>query len=251
MSISSTVRQREWREKNIERAREHARNWYYRKRQDPEFKKRLADRARSRRESERQKRLAAKAALPILPVPSPEELAERRRLYHREWSTRNKGKIAVAGKRSRERNLTKVRARVTAFNQLRGKEYSKRYRETNPEKRRESLALYRTTHAEQERLRAKAYSQTDRGRIVINAKAAARRFSKAKATPSWVNVDAVLEVYAQCRALSSETGVRHHVDHIVPLRSKLVCGLHCEANLQVLPKSENLKKCNRTWPDMP
>lgn len=41
-----------------------------------------------------------------------------------------------------------------------------------------------------------------------------------------------------------------HVDHIVPLQSNWVCGLHCEANLRVIPGAENESKRNFWWPQM-
>jgi hypothetical protein len=44
--------------------------------------------------------------------------------------------------------------------------------------------------------------------------------------------------------------VEYHVDHIVPLTSDLVCGLHCEANLQIAVGKDNIAKNNRWWPDM-
>jgi hypothetical protein len=47
------------------------------------------------------------------------------------------------------------------------------------------------------------------------------------------------------------TGVLHEIDHVVPLRSKIVCGLHAETNIRVIPAFENRSKGNRHWPDMP
>jgi hypothetical protein len=36
-----------------------------------------------------------------------------------------------------------------------------------------------------------------------------------------------------------------------PLNHPLVCGLHCEHNLQLLTREANAAKRNRWWPDMP
>lgn len=41
------------------------------------------------------------------------------------------------------------------------------------------------------------------------------------------------------------------VDHIVPIKSQIVCGLHNEFNLQVIPSRDNRAKSNRYWPHMP
>jgi len=78
-----------------------------------------------------------------------------------------------------------------------------------------------------------------------------RRAKKLLATPAWADKDKILEFFKEAQKLTEETGIKHHVDHIVPLVSKLVCGLHCEANLQVLTAFENLSKGNHYWPNMP
>ena len=78
-----------------------------------------------------------------------------------------------------------------------------------------------------------------------------REVRKLKATPLWADRKEISLVYEAAAAFKLYTGLEDHVDHIVPLKGKTVCGLHCEANLQVLPASVNLSKSNKYWPDMP
>lgn len=78
-----------------------------------------------------------------------------------------------------------------------------------------------------------------------NAITARRQAKKIRATPKWAELNLIANVYRQA-ALRG-----WHVDHVVPLNSRLVCGLHCWANLQVLAPSENCSKGNFHWPDMP
>ena len=63
------------------------------------------------------------------------------------------------------------------------------------------------------------------------------------ATPSWANKTKIDEIYKE-RDHLNQSGILHHVDHIIPLNHPLVCGLHVESNLQVLLKEDNEFKNN-------
>lgn len=84
-----------------------------------------------------------------------------------------------------------------------------------------------------------------------NANAAKHRALKKTRMPTWANSFLMKQVYSLAKLRSSVTGFVWHVDHIVPLTSDLVCGLHWEGNMQVIPGSANCSKQNRFWPDMP
>lgn len=72
-----------------------------------------------------------------------------------------------------------------------------------------------------------------------------------RAWPQWaVYPELYSRVYSECKRLRNR-GRDVEVDHIVPLRSKLVCGLHVPWNLQIITAKENLKKSNKWWPDGP
>lgn len=71
-----------------------------------------------------------------------------------------------------------------------------------------------------------------------------RRRALRQATPPWVDSEAIKAVYVMCEQLSKITGIKHHVDHIIPIMGKNVKGLHVHWNLQIIPASENLSKGN-------
>ncbi len=74
-----------------------------------------------------------------------------------------------------------------------------------------------------------------------------REAQKIKATPKWLTTAQrrqIRDFYSEAQRLTIETGVLHHVDHIIPLRSDVVCGLHVPWNLQVLTAEDNLRKNN-------
>lgn len=70
---------------------------------------------------------------------------------------------------------------------------------------------------------------------------------KLKATPLW-DIDLTNFVYAECISLSRQrfnlTGIKWHIDHIIPLQGKNVTGLHVWNNFRVITAKENLRKKN-------
>lgn len=60
-----------------------------------------------------------------------------------------------------------------------------------------------------------------------------------QATPLWANREDILNVYIEAEYFQLE------VDHIIPIKHPLVCGLHVWDNLQLLSRSENATKKNK------
>ena len=73
-----------------------------------------------------------------------------------------------------------------------------------------------------------------------------RRFRDA--TPPWLTrkqKSEIRQLYQIAVTMSKTTGEQYVVDHIVPLQSHEVCGLHVPWNLRVITQEENLKKSNK------
>ena len=58
-----------------------------------------------------------------------------------------------------------------------------------------------------------------------------------------------IRMWYEVAEVLSRGGVKFQVDHIVPLISKDVCGLHAPWNMTVLTQRQNASKGNRWWPE--
>jgi len=125
---------------------------------------------------------------------------------------------------------------------------STRWYSDNKECALQAVADYRKKRAEWWKEYHKKWRGENPGKIL----AWVRKYQAAKlqAIPVWADFDAILGIYERAQSMK-DSGIPCEVDHIVPLRSKLVCGLHVASNLQIIDPMTNKKKGNRWWPDMP
>lgn len=96
-------------------------------------------------------------------------------------------------------------------------------------------------YREKQRERRRRYGATPNGKASFRRKSLEKELKVRQATPPWHDRSSVNEFLANCPD-------GHHIDHIVPLRGKNVCGLHTLANLQYLPAKENMSKSNKVDP---
>lgn len=137
-------------------------------------------------------------------------------------------------------------ARWQSNNIERCKENNAAWQKNNPDKCAGYAVNWRSNNRELSRSNASMYQKLYPERC--NANNAKRRASKLSATVSWADSSAMEQLYVEARRLFEETGVKYHVDHIVPLVHPLVCGLHWEGNLQVITETENCIKHNSFTP---
>lgn len=141
----------------------------------------------------------------------------------------------------------------TAEQRQRAAERTRQWREKNPERWRATNRQWAEANPERQRSGARRFRERNpeynRKRLqekpgLVAAYAAERRARLLQATPPWADKAAIVEIYERAKRLTEATGVEHHVDHIIPLKHRRVCGLHVPANLQILTAIENTRKSN-------
>ena len=122
----------------------------------------------------------------------------------------------AAARRYYEKNKDAVKARANARSKEEVHQYKTNHKKRNPEYYKALVSVRKRRHR--------------------------------KATPQWITASHKLsmrQLYLQAMELTKITGERYVVDHIIPLISEEVCGLHVPWNLRVITQEENLKKSNK------
>lgn len=99
---------------------------------------------------------------------------------------------------------------------------------------------------EEKRAYRNAWKQANTDQVLADNKV--RRRKHRQATPPWITKkqkSEIRQLYQIAITMSKTTGEQYVVDHIIPLRSDYVCGLHVPWNLRVITQEENLKKSNK------
>lgn len=143
------------------------------------------------------------------------------------------------GKIYYHKNKDIINAKRKLYNQT-YKEKAKEIRTRSKLKNRDKILIqakeYRIKNADKVKKAVSDWSKRNKPRRRMAV--AKRRAFKLKATPKFANLQKIKEIYMNCP-------VGYHVDHIVPLQGKNVCGLHVEWNLQYLTPYDNKSKSNK------
>ena len=201
---------------------------------------------------------------------------ECKKLQSREYFQKNKIKIKEKRKTYYEQNKDKVLQKVADYyeenrskiiersknrkilNPEAVKIERKRYVNNNKKKVKEINERYRKNNRDKILLRRKTYSLENREKILearrkyyVENKATClagvikRDMQKKKAIPPWADLNSIKILYLKAKQITETTGIKHVVDHIIPLRGKTVCGLHVHTNLRVISWEENASKSNK------
>jgi hypothetical protein len=111
------------------------------------------------------------------------------------------------------------------------------------------IARAQARPVEEKRAYRKTWKESNALQVLADNKV--RRRKHRQATPPWLTrkqKTQIRHLYQIAITMTQTTGEPYVVDHIYPLRSDTVCGLHVPWNLRVITQAENLQKSN-TLPD--
>lgn len=192
------------------------------------------------------------------------ENREQRNAARKKWAEENKEYARQKQKEYAETNAEKLKTYYKEYNATQRQnsaEYHKAYYEANKGRIAERKKAYREANKERIAAIKKAdYEVNKEARLAqkkeYRAKAAAninylnacRKKAVKQRTPKWLTEHDKLRircVYSIAAMLTRHNEEPWHVDHVIPLKGRLVSGLHVPSNLRVIRGVENISKKNK------
>jgi hypothetical protein len=174
-----------------------------------------------------------------------ERLIAKQKLY----SEQNKEKVKKSRKKYYESNKEVFAIKMSEYvakNKIKVKERKDAWRKANQEYVNAKNRNWKEKNKDKVKAQNLSWRQENSERLA--AYTARYRAAQDKRTPKWLtekDYKKIEQIYIKARKLEQKTGIQHHVDHIIPMRGKLVSGLHVPANLRVVTAKENLSKNNQ------
>lgn len=177
----------------------------------------------------------------------------------RKWRAMNPDLVKKQKKRYFAKNKIKVYASINKWKaadlekwKKRSSEYTKRYRENNPDKNRARCAKYRQDNKESvsatirawnkanaERARASRRKNRKENPVKVAEENARSRMRRKNQLHGEADRHAIHLFYVESRTRTDSTEIPNTVDHIIPLATG---GFHHQDNLQVITQSMNSSK---------
>jgi 5-methylcytosine-specific restriction endonuclease McrA len=117
-------------------------------------------------------------------------------------------------------------------------ERHKKYRQENKKYFKDYNKKYRQKNKKYFKLKEKEY----RNKIEFKIKKRERDAKRREIIKNFISPEEkvkILELYKKCQLVSENTGISHHVDHIIPL---CIGGKHEFKNLRIITAEENIRR---------
>lgn len=196
--------------------------------------------------------------------------AEQIRVRKAAWRAANPGTVTAQRNNWTANNLEQVRNYKRKYRQdpayiQRERDYKQVYRSdpgnvakeraafakwyaNNLDKARQKAALWHQTHGERSRELSRAWYRANKDKALAHN--SRRRALERQRLPIWFgewDKFVIAEAFDLAQLRLVATQLEWHVDHLIPLRARKASGLHCAANVQVIPGVLNQSKHCRMW----
>lgn len=169
--------------------------------------------------------------------------------YKAEWASKNSERLKLAKQKYYVDNKQKINDACAMRRKL-NPERCREEEQAKYQKNRDTILKrnkdYRVKNKDRIRFVNRAHYKANRHKYYESARK--RTAAHLQATPAWYgefDEFVIKEAFELCDSRGEATGIVWHVDHMIPLQAVEACGLHCAANVQVIPAFINCGKRHR------